>query len=84
MTATKGFIVELEDLGQDFLQFTTDNEGVIITAEPFRTDLWKGGIIPINQQEIGDLCMMHKPPNIVFGFLKYKVISIKPLRDDSN
>ena len=76
---TKGYLVELEDLGQDFTTFETTEIGEIIAAKPFQTDIWKGGYIPIKSQGIGDLCMMHKPPEFVYGFLKYKVIKITPI-----
>lgn len=71
-----GFLVELEDNGQDFIKFITDESGVIIESKPFQTNFWKGGIIPLNQQVIGELCMIHHPPHIEFGYLKHKVISI--------
>lgn len=68
--------VELEDNGQDFLHFITDNDGVIQEAHPFQTSVWKGGVIPIEIQEIGMPCMIHHPPNINYGFLKHNVLSI--------
>lgn len=72
----KTFTVKLEDNGQDFLEFITDEYGTIIEAKPFQTDIWKGGYICIEMQEIGKECMMHKPPHILFGHLKHKVVSI--------
>lgn len=79
-----GFSIELEDNGQDFLEFITDEDGRILEAKPFQTEAWKGGYIPIESQEIGRLCMMHKPPEIEYGYLKHEVIRITALNDDSN
>lgn len=76
-----GFIIELEDNGQDFLSFTTDANGVIVKTEPFQGDVWNGGYIPVESQEVGRLCMMHKPPNIVYGYLKHEVVKITELKD---
>lgn len=70
-------IVKLEDNGQDFLEFITSDAGIILESRPFQTDIWKDGIIPILQQEIGSDLMIHKPPHIIYGFLKHKVISIE-------
>jgi hypothetical protein len=81
---TKGFSIELEDNGQDFLEFITDQEGHILEAKPFQTEVWKNGYIPIESQEIGEQCMMHKPPHIIYGHLKHKVLKITPLNNDSN
>lgn len=61
----KGYEIELEDKGQDFTRL--------------RTDVWKGALIPISQQKIGDLCMIHHLPHIEYGYLKYKVLDIKEL-----
>lgn len=69
--------ITLEDNGQDFLEFITDDEGIILEARPFQTSIWEGGLIPIKFQEIGKECMMHKPPTYMFGFLKHKVLSIE-------
>lgn len=85
MSTNSGFIIELEDNGQDFLKFTTDSNGIIIKTEPFQEGLWNGGYIPIESQVEGELCMMHNPPHIVFGYLNHKVIKIEELKEnDSN
>lgn len=78
------FKVELEDNGQDFLEFITNERGVIIEAKPFQTEIWEGGYIPIEMQEIGDFCMMHKLPHFNYGFLKHKVTNIEEIKDESN
>ncbi|MFC1118111.1 hypothetical protein ACFGY2_11620 [Pasteurella multocida] len=75
----QGYEIILEDKGQDFTRFRTDKNGVIIEAIPFQTDVWKGGMIPIKQQKLGEYCMIHHSPHIEFGFLKYKVIGINLL-----
>jgi len=79
MSKTTGFKIELEDNGQDFLSFTTDEIGTIIKTEPFQGEAWNGGYIPVFSQEEGELCMMHKPPHIVRGFLKHRVTKITEL-----
>lgn len=82
--ATTGFLIELEDNGQDFLTFTTDIEGRIVKTEPFQGEIWNGGFIPVEQQFLHEPCMMHKPPHIVYGYLKHNVIKITELTDDKN
>ena len=79
--AITGYLIELEDNGQDFLKFTTDIDGNIIKTEPFQGDIWNGGYIPIESQLENELCMMHNPPNIEYGHLKHKVINITALKD---
>lgn len=72
----KGYCVELKDNGQDFTKLITDDAGVVVRSEPFQTSIWKGAYIPIESLIIGDLCMIHHPPNIVYGHLKHEVLSI--------
>ena len=79
-----GFLIELEDNGQDFLSFETDGIGTIIETKPFQGDIWNGGLIPVFAQEVGELCMLHKPPYYVYGFLKHRVTKITELKDDHN
>ena len=81
---TTGYLVELEDNGQDFLKFTTDESGTIVKTEPFQGEAWNGGYIPIESQQVGEMCMMHKPPHINYGFLKHRVEKITALTDDKN
>lgn len=71
--------IYLEDKGQDFLKFTCDEDGIIVKTEPFQNILWDGGVIPVHDDEmvkVGELCPIHKPPHINFGFLKYRIIEI--------
>lgn len=79
MTKLTGFKIELEDNGQDFLSFTTDENGTIIKTEPFQGEVWNGGYIPVLAQFEGEPCMMHKPPHIERGFLKHRVTKITEL-----
>lgn len=72
----KQYVVSLEDNGQDLLSFLVDGCGRILESRPFHTGLYKGGYIPLESQKIGELCMMHNPPYINFGFLKYNVTKI--------
>lgn len=74
----KGYEIILEDKGQDFTRFVTDHNGVVIETLPYQTEFWKGAEIPVTVQKTGDLCMIHKPPHIKFGYLNYKVIAINP------
>ncbi|MEN6622735.1 MAG: hypothetical protein ABFD50_14445 [Smithella sp.] len=73
--------IELEDKGQDLLYFITDENGVIEEAGPYHNELYKGATIPLEMQEIGDLCMMHNPPHINYGYLQYKVESITEISE---
>jgi hypothetical protein len=81
--------INLEDNGQDFLFFVTNENGIIIDAKPFQKDVWVGAVIPIDEDlcmlTIGDECPIHHPPTINYGFLKHKVISIEKIETyDSN
>ncbi|QOF67315.1 hypothetical protein IFE17_09810 [Actinobacillus sp. GY-402] len=75
----EGYEITLEDKGQDFLSFKTDINGIVIAAEPFQTNVWRGALIPVEQQKIGDLCMIHHLPHIKYGYLRYKVLAIKKI-----
>lgn len=77
-----GYRVQLEDKGQDFTAFITDKDGIIQEAIPFQTEFWEGGLIPIEMQKVGDLCMINKPGVIEYGFLKYKVTNITELTEE--
>lgn len=72
-------LIELEDKGQDFFQMVLNEYGIVVRTEPFQTDIWAGAYIPIEDLKVGDLCLIHHPPHIVFGALKYKIKNIKPL-----
>ena len=78
----KGYEITLEDKGQDFTKLITDKDGIVVKAEPYQTEMWKGALIPISQQKIGDLCMIHHLPHIKYGYLKYKVLAIKERNND--
>lgn len=75
----KRYVIELEDLGQDFTKIITDHTGEIIETRPFQTEHWKGGCIPIKDRslfDIGKECPIHHPPHIEFGWLKYRIVRI--------
>lgn len=59
------------------MRFVTDKDGVIQDAEPLQGHIWKGALIPVKQQQLGELCMLHKPPQIEYGYLNYKVIKME-------
>ena len=74
--------ITLEDNGQDFLEFICDEKGEIVETNPFQGGIWNGGYIPIRDQtmvRVGELCPLHKPPNIYFGFLKHKIEKIEQI-----
>ncbi len=77
--------ITLEDCGQDFLELYVDSIGKVIEAAPFQSSAWVGATIPIWSDDIvkvGELCPIHKPPHINFGFLKYKIESIEEVEYD--
>jgi len=51
-------------------------EGTKRPLKPFHKALYKGGYIPLGMQEVGKPCMIHHPPLINYGFLKYNVEGI--------
>ncbi|HDR1501931.1 TPA: hypothetical protein QB448_002370, partial [Pasteurella multocida] len=69
----------LEDKGQDFTKFITDDKGLVIEALPCQAWYWKGAKIPLINQKVGDFCMIHHPPEIQLNTLKYKVLAIKEI-----
>ena len=69
--------ITLEDIGQDITSFITDEDGIVIDSN-MQTDVWKGATIPLSEQKIGDLCMIHHPKMMIeYGYLKYKVTEIE-------
>lgn len=38
----KGYEIELEDKGQDFTRLRTDEQGIVIAAEPYKRMYGKG------------------------------------------
>ena len=62
----KGYEIELEDKGQDFTKLRTDEQGIVIAAEPYQTDVWKG-LNSYFSTKIGDLCMIHHYRYIEYG-----------------
>lgn len=79
-TQEKEFVkIDLEDNQQDFLSIYCNNDGVILKTTPFQSDIWEGGIIPIDNDElfhVGVFCPIHKPPIIKFGYLNHKIEAI--------
>ena len=69
--------INLEDVGQDLLWLRVNEGGLVEEAGPFQNEIWKDAYIPLCLVEVGNLCPIHKYPNIIRGFLKYKVVSIK-------
>lgn len=69
--------ITLEDNGQDFLEFVCDDIGKIVETHPFQGSIWDGGYIPLEICKVGDLCPIHNPPHIEFGYLKHKIENIE-------
>ena len=84
MAKITGYRIKLEDKGQDFTAFITDEYGFIQEAVPFQTDIWQGGLSPIEYQKIGEPCMFHKPDFLEYGFLKYRVTGITELTEEND
>ena len=68
--------ITLEDKGQDFLWLLVE-DFTVIDAGPFQNHIWKGAFVPVPMVKIGELCPIHHPPHIRFGFLKYRVEKIE-------
>lgn len=78
----KKYKIILEDKGQDLLAFITNENGQIEREEPLNRGLYTGGYIPIKGiQELNKPCMIHHPPRINYGFLKYKVEKIEEINN---
>lgn len=78
--------ITLEDKGQDLLSITTDKSGLVIeTNNSLQTKLWGRSYIPISNPDlvaVGKLLPIHHPPEIQFGYLKYKITKIEKLPID--
>ena len=64
--------ITLEDNGQDFLELYVSKSGEVVDAKPFQASIWRGAYIPVDDErlvKVGDLCPMHNPPHIVYGWL---------------
>lgn len=72
--------ITLEDKGQELLWLKVDERDLVVEADPFQNEVWKDAYIPIWMVNVGQLCPIHKYPNIIRGFLKYKVESIRKLK----
>ncbi len=72
--------ITLEDCGQDFTTFYTNEDGIVIDAQPFLSEIWRGAIIPVRDPdlfELGKQLPIHHPPHIMWGFLKYRIAEIE-------
>lgn len=73
--------VTLEDKGQDFLEMYVSEETCkIIDVQPLGRDFWVGVSVPIRFPgvfAVGKRLPVHNPPDIIFGFLKYKIEKIE-------
>ncbi len=71
--------ITLEDNGQDFLEFICNEEGMIVETYPFQGNIWNGGFIPIDMAKVGEVCPLHKPPHVYYGYLKHKIVKLERL-----
>ena len=69
--------ITLEDKGQDLLWLRVNDAGLVEEAGPFQNEIWKDSYIPLWIVEVEKPCPIHHYPHIIYGFLKYKVESIK-------
>lgn len=72
--------IKLEDKGQDFTVIVTDDNGVVIDAQPFQAGLWQGAIVPVHEKSLfreGERLPIHHPPYIEYGYLKYRIEKIE-------
>lgn len=69
--------ITLEDKGQDILWFRVNEAGLVEEAGPFQNEIWKNSYIPLWIVKVGKPYPIHNYPNIIRGFLKYKVESIR-------
>lgn len=72
--------ITLEDKGQDLLWLRVNEGGLVEEAGPYQNEIWKDAYIPLWMVQIGQPCPIHKYPNIIHGFLKYKVKSIRKVK----
>lgn len=75
----KKIIIILEDIGQDITRIICNHKGVIVKTEPYQSEIWEGGLIPLRDKvlmKIGNFCPIHKPPHISYGYLGYKIQNI--------
>ncbi|MBP3829838.1 MAG: hypothetical protein ILA06_05995 [Bacteroidaceae bacterium] len=69
--------INLEDMGQDLLWLRVNEGSLVEEAGPFQNEIWKDAYVPLWMVKVGLPCPIHKCPNIIRGFLKYKVISVE-------
>lgn len=69
--------IEFEDKGQDFLEWTLNDEDKVVDSFPFQTDIWKG--TKVFDPEVGERPLLM---NDNFGKpreLNYKILKITEL-----
>ena len=72
--------IYIEDKGQDILWFKVNDGGLVEEAGPFQNELWEGAYIPYWGLRIGQMLPIHHPPHIIRGFLKYRIVAIKKIK----
>lgn len=65
--------IVLEDKGQDLLWLRVNDGGLVEEAGPAQHALWVGSYIPLFMVKVGKFCPIHRYPQIIHGFLRYKV-----------
>lgn len=80
MKNMKQIKITLEDCGQDFTTFYTDEYGRVMDAQPYQASIWQGAIIPVEDPDmfkVGQPLPIHHPPHIMWGFLRYRIQNIE-------
>ncbi len=72
--------ITLEDCGQDFTTLYTDENGMVVDAQPCQANIWRGAIIPVDAPgifKVGLPLPIHHSPHIAWGFLRYRIQNIE-------
>lgn len=72
--------ITLEDRGQDFTTLYTDENGMVVDAQPYQANIWRGAMIPVNDPgmfEVGQPLPIHHSPHIMWGLLRYRIQKIE-------
>ncbi|MFL7926013.1 hypothetical protein ACKAVU_16325 [Acinetobacter baumannii] len=75
---TAGITAQLEDHGQDFLEFDI-KDGRIVAARPFQSTIWNGLEVLNETIEPGDYIAFRCRDSTGIRTLRYPVVSIRPL-----
>lgn len=74
-----GMTVELEDHGQDFLEFDIRGRH-IVDARPFQADVWSGAEVINETLQVGDHIEFRSEYSSGVKTLRYPIVAIRSLR----